>query len=46
MVFCSVGAIFLIGLSVYAELQDLWAQSGKHNEAAHHFEPAPPPIDP
>jgi hypothetical protein len=35
MIFCAVGAIVLIGLSVYAEMQDLWAHSGKHNEAAH-----------
>jgi hypothetical protein len=25
MVFCAVGAIFLIGLGAYAEFQELWA---------------------
>lgn len=35
MIFCAVGAIFLIGLGAYAEFQDLWAQSGKHSARGH-----------
>jgi len=42
MVFCALGAIFLLGRRVYAELQELWAQSGKHNEAAHASNPPHP----
>jgi hypothetical protein len=35
MVFCAAGAVFLIGLSLYAELQDLWTTSGRNRIGEH-----------
>jgi hypothetical protein len=32
MLFCAVGAVFLIGLGAYAEFEDLWPHSTRHRE--------------
>jgi hypothetical protein len=42
MIFCAVGAIFLIGLGAYAEFQELWAHSD-HRVAAGSSHPVQPP---
>lgn len=40
MIFCAVGAIFLIGLGAYAEFQELWTHPARHGVDGH------PPIRP
>lgn len=42
MVFCAVGAIFLIGLGAYAEFQELWAHPD-HRVAAGSSHPVQSP---
>ena len=35
MLFCAAGAIFLIALAAYAEIQVLWPHSTKHSAVSH-----------
>ena len=41
MAFCAAGAVFLIGVGLYSEFQDLWSHPGHHSfpEHSHHFKP-------
>jgi hypothetical protein len=42
MIFCAAGAIFLMGLAVYAEFRELWARPGSSDSGGGGMYPTDP----